>query len=126
MRDLLHGLGDAGVQRADDAEDVLVADELGGVLLADGGLGLVVEGFELEGDAVDVFVLVGRFDGEVGGVLDAQAQRGEVAGEGGVEADDDGLVSPLSPLLLSSPREPHAESVRAPAVTAVVRMSKER
>lgn len=31
-----------------------------------------------------------------------------------------------SPLLLSSPRELHAESVRAPVVTAVVRMSKER
>jgi hypothetical protein len=90
VEDLLHGLGDRGVQRADDAEDVLVGDQLGGVLLARGGLRLVVEGLDLEGDPVDGLLLVGRLGGEVHGVLDAEAQRGEVAGQRGVDADDDG------------------------------------
>lgn len=88
---LLHRLGDAGVQGADDAEEVLVADELLGVLLADGGLGLVVECLEFEFDAGDGLVLVGGLDGEVGGVLDAEAEGGEVAGQGCVDTDDDGL-----------------------------------
>ncbi|MEY9489280.1 hypothetical protein RKD26_005074 [Streptomyces calvus] len=91
---LLHLLGDAGVQRADDAEDVLVADELLGVLLADGGLGLVVERFELELDAVDEPVLVGGLHRELGGVAHAEAEGREVAGQRGVDADhNSGLVA---------------------------------
>lgn len=88
---LLHRLGDAGVQGADDAEDGVVVDELLGVLLADGGLGLVVEGLDDEVDAGDGLGLVRRLGGEVGGVLDAEAERGEVTGDGCVDADDDGL-----------------------------------
>lgn len=98
---LLHRLGDAGVQRADDTEDLFGADELDGVLLADGGLGLVVEGFQLEGDAGDGLFLVRRLDGEVGGVLDAEAEGGQVAGERGVEADDDRLVASVAAAALA-------------------------
>lgn len=89
LGDLLHGLGDAGIERADDAEDVGVAGEFGGVLLADVGQRLVVEGFECEGDAFDLARLVGDVDGELGGVADAEAEGGEFAGGRGVEADDD-------------------------------------
>ena len=100
LGDLLHGLGDTGVERADDAEDVLVAGELGGVLLADVGQGLVVEGFELEGDAVDFAGFVGVVDGELGGVADAQAEGGELPGGGGVEADDDGRLGAVAALVV--------------------------
>ena len=126
VEDLLHGLGDGGVQRADDAEDVLVGDELGGVLLARGGLRLVVEGLDLEGDAFDVLLLVGRLGGEVDGVLDAEAQRGQVAGQRGVDADGDGGP----PLPVSEPpfssREPQAVRVSAPAASAAVMAMSER
>ncbi len=92
--DALHLLGDARVQRADDAEDVLVADELGGVGLAGGRDGLVVEGLDLELDARDLVVLVGRLGREVHGVLDALTESGEGTGERGVDADDDdGLLA---------------------------------
>lgn len=89
---LLHGLRDAGVQGADDADDGVVADELGGVLLADGRLGLVVERLGLELDAGDEVLLVGRLCGEVGGVLDSEAEGGQVTCEGCVYTDDDGLL----------------------------------
>ena len=42
--DRLDLTGDAGVQRADDADDLVVTGELGGGVLADVGLGLVVLG----------------------------------------------------------------------------------
>ncbi|GAA3068651.1 hypothetical protein GCM10020000_61370 [Streptomyces olivoverticillatus] len=84
--DALHGLGDAGVEGADDAEDVLVGDEFGGVLLARAGDGLVVEGPGGEGDALDLVVLVGGLGREVDGVLDALAEGGERAGERCVDA----------------------------------------
>ena len=77
-------------------------------------------GPRLEGDAVDVLLLVGRLGGEVGGVLDAEAERGQVAGQRGVDTDDDGGLLPLPPPPLSSSREPQAVSVSAPAVSAAV------
>lgn len=100
VEDLLHGLGHRGVQRADDTEDVLVGDELGGVLLSGGRLGLVVEGFHLEGDAVDVLLGVGLLGREVDRVLDAETQSGELTGQRGIDADDDRGTAALGPTVL--------------------------
>ena len=67
-------------------------DELGRGVLADVGLRLVVLGRELEGPARDGLGLVGLLDGQVDRVLDAEPERGEVAGQGRDDADLGDLV----------------------------------
>src|SRR5262249_29740426 len=74
----------------DGADDALVADESRGVLLAGGGLRLVVQGLDLELHAGNGVLLVGVVDGDLDAVLDAEARGRVLAGERGVHADGDG------------------------------------
>lgn len=97
VEDLLHLGGDAGVQRADHAEDLVVLDELGGVGLAGGRDGLVVERLDLEGHAGNGVVLVGVVDGDLDAALDAEAGGGVLTSQRRVHADDDlGLLVALA------------------------------
>ena len=84
--------GDRRVEGADDADDVLVTRELGGGVLADVRVGLVVLGRDLDLPALEVTRLVGFLDREVDRVLDALAEGGEVARERSDDADLDDLL----------------------------------
>ncbi len=91
VEDRLRLLGHRRVQRADHADDGVVRRDLGGRVLADVGLGLVVNGDDFELPASDRVGFVGLLDREVDRVLDAQAEGGEVARERRDDADLDGL-----------------------------------
>src|SRR4051794_3508648 len=90
---LLLLLRHAGVQGADDADEVALAGEAGRDLATDVGVGLVILRVELDGPAGDLLVLVRLLYGEVDGVLHAESECGQRAGERGGHADDDGFAA---------------------------------
>ena len=64
-------------------QDVLVGDDVLGVGHADVGLGLVVEGHELDLEARLLEGALELLDGELGAELDALAERGLAAARAG-------------------------------------------
>jgi len=77
--DLRGGDRHAGIQVTDDGHDVLVGDDVLGVGDADVGLGLIVEGHELDLVAHLLEIALQLLDGELGAELDAFAQSGLAA-----------------------------------------------
>ena len=110
----LQRLRDRGVERTDDADDLVLTGQLGGGVLADVGLGLVVLGRQLQGPAGDGLGLVGLSDGQVDRVSDAQTQSRQVPRQRCDDADlgDLGGASPVVPP--SSARLPQADMDRVP------------
>jgi hypothetical protein len=92
--------GDAGVQGADDTDNVVVTGQLGGGVLAHVRLGLVVDGLDLERPAGDGLLLVGLLDGQLDGVLDAETKA--------ERSPDSGAMTPI--LATLSLLEPDPES----------------
>ena len=80
----------------DHRENILVGDDVLRVRHADVGLGLVVEGYELDLEALFLEGALEFLDGELRAELDALAERRLTAAERTLRGDLDGALAPCA------------------------------